>query len=82
MRHWRKMTWAILVWTAVFVLWGATGMGAVSAECTGLAGDELATCQAATAIGGGIGLTLIFMLWFVGFIVLALVWLMTRPKHA
>jgi hypothetical protein len=81
MRSWRKMTWAILIWTALFIVWGATGVGAVSNECAGMTGDELATCQAATAIGGGIGLTFIFMLWFIGFIVLAIIWFMTRPRN-
>ena len=77
----RKMTWVILIWTALFVVWGVAGAGAVSNNCPGLTGDALATCQAATAIGGGIGLTVIFILWFIGFIVLALIWFMTRPKN-
>jgi hypothetical protein len=81
MRGWRKMTWAIVIWTAIFVVWIATGVGAVSNQCPGLTGDELASCQAATAIGGGIGVTFLFMLWFIGFIVLAIIWFMTRPKH-
>jgi hypothetical protein len=75
------MTWALVIWTLLFIVWGATGVGAVSNQCPGLVGDELANCQAATAIGGGIGLTFIFILWFIGFIVLAIVWFMTRPKH-
>jgi hypothetical protein len=75
------MTWAILAWTGVFILWAATGVGAISDQCAGLTGDELALCQAATAIGGGIGLTLIFSLWFIGFIVLAIIWFMSRPKN-
>jgi hypothetical protein len=75
------MTWAILIWTGLFILWGATGVGAVSDECVGLTGEDLSICQAGTAIGGGIGLTFIFLLWFVGFVVLAIVWFMTRPKN-
>jgi hypothetical protein len=74
-------SWALLIWTAVFVLWGVSGAGAVSNNCAGLSGNELSTCQAGTAIGGGIGLSLIFFLWFIGFIVLAIVWFMTRPRN-
>src|SRR5689334_16776618 len=81
MRSWRKMSWAILIWTAVFLLWGISGVGAVSNRCVGLTGDALTTCQAGTAIGGGLGITIIFFLWFVGFIVLSIVWFMTRPKN-
>jgi hypothetical protein len=38
-------------------------------------------CEAASDAGTGIGVTLVFILWFLGFLVLALVWLMSRPKH-
>lgn len=81
MRRWRKMTWTILIWTFLFLVWGISGASAVSNSCVGRTGDDLSICQAGTAIGGGIGLTLIFGLWFVGFIVLALVWFMSRPKE-
>jgi hypothetical protein len=76
----RKMSWTILIWTALFVLWAATGLGAVSNNCAGLSGSALTNCQAITAVGGGIGLSIIFSMWFVGFIVLAVVWFATRPK--
>jgi hypothetical protein len=36
---------------------------------------------AGAAIGTGIGVTLIFMVWFFGFVVGSLVWLMSRPKR-
>jgi hypothetical protein len=36
---------------------------------------------AGTAIGGGIAIAFIGILWFVGFIVLGLVWLMSRPTE-
>ena len=45
-----------------------------------MTGTELENCQAATAIGGGIGVTFLIIIWFIGFIVLGLVWLMSRPK--
>ena len=34
-----------------------------------------------TAIGGGIGVTFIVILWFIGFVVLGVVWLMSQPKN-
>jgi hypothetical protein len=82
LRSWRKMTWAVAIWTVLFAIWGITGASAVSDNCAGQTGDALATCQAATAIGGGIGLTFIFMLWFIGFIILSLIWFMSRSKHS
>jgi hypothetical protein len=82
MRSWRKMTWVIAIWTVLFAAWGISGASAVSNNCAGETGNTLAACQAGTAIGCGIGLTLIFMLWFVGFIILSLVWFMSRPKNS
>lgn len=81
MPRWRKMTWVVVIWTLLFVLWGASGLGAVSNNCAGLTGTALSNCQAGTAIGGGIGLTFIFLIWFLGFIVLSIVWFATRPKQ-
>lgn len=80
MPRWRKATWALVIWTALIALWISTGIGAVSESCTGQSGQALENCRAATAIGGGIGVTFILFIWFLGFIVLGLIWLMSRPK--
>lgn len=62
------------------VVWIVVGVSSVSDNCAGLSGNALANCQAATAIGGGIGVTFLVIIWFLGFIVLGLIWLMSRPK--
>jgi hypothetical protein len=62
-------------------LWIVAGVANVSDSCVGLSGDDLEICQAGTAIGGGIGVTFLFVIWFVGFLVLGLIWLMSRPKE-
>jgi hypothetical protein len=80
MPHWRKATWALVVWNALMLLWVVSGVMNVSSNCAGMTGDALTTCQAGTAIGAGIGVTFIGMIWFVGFIVFSLVWLMSRPS--
>jgi hypothetical protein len=59
-------------------LWVVSGISAVSNECEGLSGDELEVCQAATAIGGGLGVTFIFGIWFIGFVIFGLIWLMSQ----
>lgn len=81
MPKWRKATWALVIWTFLIALWIGAGVMNVSDSCTGRTGNELETCQAATAIGGGIGVTFIVVIWFIGFVVLGLVWLMSRPKE-
>ena len=40
------------------------------------------TCTDARNAGTGIAVVLIFLLWFVGFIILSLIWFMSRPKGA
>jgi hypothetical protein len=62
-------------------IWIIGGVANVSSNCAGLTGDDLEICQAGTAIGGGIGVTFLFFVWFIGFIILGLIWLMSRPKE-
>ncbi|MEP7227251.1 MAG: hypothetical protein ABI785_07815 [Gemmatimonadales bacterium] len=80
MPRWRKATWAIVVFSALMLVWIVAGVGAVSDSCAGKTGDALVACEAGTAIGGGIAVTFLIVIWFIGFIVLGLIWLMSRPK--
>lgn len=75
MRSWRKMTWAIIAWTVLIGAWLASYAGAVGDIETNSAAE-----RTGVAIGAGIGTTFIFMIWFIGFVVLAIIWFMTRPK--
>lgn len=70
------MTWALIVWCALMAFWIAAG--ATGTNCGRYAADsaERAGCEA----GAGIGIAGLVFLWFLGFVVLALVWFMTRPK--
>jgi hypothetical protein len=85
--HWRKMTWVINIVNLLFLVWLITGVSSrPSKDC---ASDPSVTagtisksaCEAASDVGTGIGVALIIFLWFIVFIVLGLVWLMTRPKN-
>jgi hypothetical protein len=69
--RWRKMTWVLVIWTALCVLWVGSGMAAVA--------DDVAGSNAA-AVGAGIGVTFILFFWFLVFVPLAIVWFATRPK--
>lgn len=79
--RWRKATWALAVFNLLALIWLVSGIVGVSNNCPGLTGSNLAACQAGTAIGAGIGVTFIVIIWFIGFMVLGLVWLMSRPKN-
>jgi len=76
--HWRKMTWAIWIWSAVFIVWIIAAIATrTSKDCA--PGDQL--CTDASDTGTGIAVVLLMLLWFLGFVVLSLIWFMTRPKH-
>jgi hypothetical protein len=90
MRHlpkWRKMTWVVLVFNALMLLWVTVGINdRPSKDCATdpavVAGTmSLDTCQAASDVGTGLGVALVGVLWFLGFIVLSLIWLMSRPRR-
>jgi hypothetical protein len=71
------MSWAILIWTGIFILWTIVGVSdRASEDCP--PGDQL--CIDASDVGTGIGVALIWMLWFIGFLVLSIIWFMTRRK--
>ena len=73
--HWRKMTWVLIGWTALILIWAIAGGAGndCGSETTQSAKDA---CEAGTGIGVGI----ILFIGFIGFVGLSLVWLMTRPK--
>jgi len=42
---------------------------------------SLHACESAHDAGTGIGVGILIVLWFLGFVVLAAIWLMTRPRE-
>jgi hypothetical protein len=83
-KQWRKMTWALIVWTALtgfFMIAGVNQASGVSAECKNDVTLGTKLCNDAQDAGTAIGVGLLLGLWFVGFIVLSLVWFMSRPKQ-
>ena len=77
MPKWRKATWALVIFNALVLVWLVTGLNAAGSVPVGSEAEEVGR-----AIGTGIGVTFIAILWFIGFIVLGLVWLMSRPKES
>jgi hypothetical protein len=82
--HWRKMTWAILLWSGVMLAWLVGSIASASAaDCTSDFGatSGFLTKQACldASSGGGIGLALISSLWFLGTVVLSVIWFASRP---
>lgn len=78
------MTWAILVWSVIMIIWIIAGASSAnnSSHCADEASRFLSqqACTDARDVGTGIGVALLVALWFVGFVILSIIWLMTRPK--
>lgn len=77
MPKWRKATWALVIFNILVLVWLVTGLNAAGSVPVGSEAEEVGR-----AIGTGIGVSLIVVTWFIGFIVLGLVWLMSRPKES
>jgi hypothetical protein len=72
----RKATWALVIWTVGIVVWLAFGLA--TRECQSEDGDiKEAVCTAGTAVGVGV----ILVIGFMGFVTLSLLWLMSRPRE-
>lgn len=75
MFKWRKMTWVLIIWSALILIWAVAGAG--SNDCANESSQSLRdACEAGT----GIGVLLILFIGFFGFVFFALIWFMTRPR--
>lgn len=78
------MSWALLVWTGLAVLLilaVASGTGDEEAVADCLRENEFMTresCEALSDVSTGVGVVVLTVVWFVGFVVLALIALLTR----
>lgn len=81
--HWRKMTWVIVIWCALILVWMIAGGSAASEsnDCDNEPTRALQQlCEDATAVGTGIGVAAIAFVGFIGFVFLSIIWFMTRPR--
>ena len=77
---WRKMSWLILVFSGIMLALLVTSLSASDPDCP----PNIANCDAYNAgadVGQGLATVLIFVVWLIGFLVLAVIWFMTRPRH-
>jgi hypothetical protein len=77
------MSWVVIVWCVVILVW-AIGGGASSAnDCSHQTGSAFLSAQGAKNAcdaGTGLGVAVILLIGFFGFVFLSLIWFMTRPK--
>lgn len=77
MPRWRVLTWILIAFNLLMLVWLIAGLAGAGGRCAGLVGDELEACKAGTAIGTGIGAALIAVIWVVGGFILGMIWLVT-----
>jgi len=81
MPKWRKMTWVLVLWCALILVWAIAGAG--TADCAGETGGEFLsdeTAQDACEAGTGIGVAIVLLFGFFGFVFFGMIWLFTRPR--
>lgn len=78
MRRWRKMTWVLAVWCILILVWAIAGGGGAANDCMNQSSDQFG--QQACQAGAGIGIAIILLIGFVGFVFFALIWFMSRPR--
>lgn len=79
MSKWRRATWALVIWNVLMLLWTVRSAGGIG-DCAGESGWALTVCEAGRAIGSGMGVPFIIIVWLIGFVVFGLIWLMSRPR--
>ena len=82
--RWRKMTWVLNVLNVIFLIWiiggAVSGAHTAARDCAHPGVLTRQECLDASHAGTGIGVALVFVLWFIGFIILSIVWFMTRRR--
>ncbi|MDQ6807514.1 MAG: zinc ribbon domain-containing protein [Actinomycetota bacterium] len=81
--HWRKMTWVLVIWSALILVWAIAGGSSAANDCANQTGSQFLSAhdaQQACNAGAGIGVAAILGIGFFGFVFLALIWLMTRSR--
>lgn len=88
--HWRKMTWAILIWSGLMAAWLIAGIASVGGhdsycEAHRTAYLSLRDCEtfhsAGEDVGAAVGIAALVVVWFFGFVILSLIWFMTKPHE-
>jgi ribosomal protein L32 len=77
------MTWVLIVWCAIIIVWLIAGAGTVSGDIQHCLRQGVLTrqeCRSAADAGAGIGAGIILVIGFFGFVFFSLIWFMTRPR--
>ncbi|MDX6580993.1 MAG: hypothetical protein QOI10_177 [Solirubrobacterales bacterium] len=73
------MSWVLIIWCGLILIWAIAGGGSAANDC---ADKAKALNQSACEAGAGLGIAIILLIGFFGFVFLSLIWFMTRPRQA
>lgn len=79
----RKMTWVLILWSLLILVWIVSAAGSTGDDVEECVAEGFLTrqeCQDSIDAGTGLGVFFVLIFGFIGFIVLGMVWFMTRPK--
>ncbi len=75
------MSWLILIFTVLMFAWIAAGVGGDNCSQYAPGTPERSGCELGSDVGTGVAVVALFGVWFVGFIILSIIWFMTRPTR-
>ncbi len=80
--HWRKMSWVVLIWNVLMVVWIIVGVaGSHNAQNCTASGLSQQACNAANNVGTAVGVGIIIVIWLVGDFILGILWLVTKGNR-
>lgn len=76
---WRPLTWVILAFNALMLAWMISGLVSAAHTSSNCSTEVYSdACRTGAAIGTGIAVTFILILWALGDVILGVIWLVTR----
>lgn len=78
-RRIRKMTYVVWAWCILIVVWAVAGASSASTPHCARAYQH--ACVEGAQAGTGIGVAIVLLIGFFGFVFFSLIWFMTRPKE-
>ena len=77
--HWRKMSWVVLIFNALMVIWLITSLTATTkGGCTGL---TVSQCAGVADVAHGAVAVIQIVLWLIGDFILGIIWLVTKGNR-
>jgi predicted small secreted protein len=80
-RSWRSWSWLLIVWSVVAAIAAIVLLTRLGDTCNTMNGLGLSICQTGATIGSVLGALVLFAIWLIGFMLLAIGWIARRPAR-